>query len=61
VRTARIGALRVQSILNKYKGAFGDATVQGIFAESQSEDYVPRGDGSDRGFHGNFLAVEVVP
>lgn len=52
---------RVHQILNKYRGALGDQSVQAIFAESQSDDYVPRGIMNDNGFHGSFLAAEVVP
>lgn len=51
---------RVQQYLHKYRGAFGDSTVQGIFAESQDDNYVPRGIMDDEGFHGSFLNVEVV-
>lgn len=52
---------RVQEILNKYRGVFGDTTIQAIFAESQDDNYVPRGIMDDSGFHGSFLNVEVVP
>jgi hypothetical protein len=52
---------RAQQILHKYRGAFGDSTVQAIFAESQNDDYTPRGIMDDSGFHGCFLNLEVIP
>jgi hypothetical protein len=60
LRVKRTG-LRAQQILNKYRGTFGDSTVQGIFAESQNDDYQPRGIMDDEGFHGCFLTLEVIP
>lgn len=47
--------------LNLHEGAFGDSTVQGIFVENANEDYVPKGDASESGWHGVFLNCEVVP
>lgn len=58
---AKATGRRAQQILNKYRGAFGDTTVQAIFADTQNDDYQPRGIMDDEGFHGAFLNVEVVP
>jgi hypothetical protein len=52
---------RVQAILNKYRGTFGDTTVQAIFAPSQNDQYVPKAVPADEGFHGSFLSLEIVP
>jgi hypothetical protein len=51
---------RAQQLLHKYRGTFGDTTVQAIFAESQDDNYEPRGIMDDSGFHGSFLNVEIV-
>lgn len=58
--TAKALGRRVQQYLHKYRGTFGDTTVQGIFAESQDDNYVPRGVMDDSGFHGAFINVEIV-
>lgn len=52
---------RAQQLLHKYRGAFGDSSVQAIFAASQDDNYVPRGINDDNGFHGSFLNLEVIP
>ena len=49
----------VRDRLNNYRGTLGSRTVQGVFVQSQSDDYDPRSDGSDRGFFLNALTVEV--
>lgn len=51
----------VQARLHKYRGAFGDSTVQGIFAEDVDDQYVPNGNGADDGLHSASLFAEVVP
>jgi hypothetical protein len=58
---AKVLGKRVQDILNKHRGAFGDTTVQAVFAPSQNDDYVPKAIPADEGFHGCFLNVEVIP
>jgi hypothetical protein len=50
----------VQARLHKHRGAFGDTTVKGIFAEDVDDEYVPMGNGSDDGLHGAALFAEVV-
>ena len=50
----------VRDRLNNYRGTMGSRTVQGVFVSSQSDEYDPRGDGSDRGFYLSALSVEVV-
>lgn len=41
-------------------GAFGTATVQGVFVAPQPADYVPRGDNSDSGKHVSAHRIEIV-
>jgi hypothetical protein len=43
--------------LHLYRGAFGAATVQGIFVTDHSGDYTPRSDYSDQGLH--LAAAEI--
>lgn len=52
-------AVAVRNRLNNYRGTMGSQTVQGVFVNSQSDDYESRSDGSDRGFYLNALTVEV--
>jgi hypothetical protein len=58
---AKATGRRAQQLLNKYRGTFGDSTVQAIYADSQDDNYTPRGIMNDSGFHGSFLSLEVVP
>jgi hypothetical protein len=52
------GAIRDR--LNNYRGTFASRTVQGVFVSSQSDDYEPKSEGSDKGLYLAALAVEVV-
>lgn len=47
--------------LDLYAGTFGDSTIQGMFIEDQSDDYVPINAAGDKGRHVAALSVEVVP
>lgn len=52
------GAIRDR--LNNYRGTMGSRTVQGVFVSSQSDDYMPKSEGSDKGLYLAALAAEVV-
>jgi len=60
-RKSREIANAVKARVKNYNGAFGDSTVQGIFVEAVSEDYQPRNDLSDFGYHTRALTLEVIP
>ena len=61
LRKSREMANAVKSRVKNYNGSFGDSTVQGLFVDEVSEDYEPRNDFSDLGFHTRSIAVEVIP
>ena len=42
------------------RGTFGAGTVSGLFINSQSDSYVPRGDASDDGLNVCAFAVQLV-
>jgi hypothetical protein len=48
--------------LNNFRGSMGSGarTAQAIFAKNQSNEYIPRGLGSDIGEHWVALAVRVI-
>lgn len=50
----------LQANLHLYRGAIGDATAKGIFAEDVNDDYVANGGGEDEGLHSAALNAEVV-
>lgn len=60
IGTVRTIANRCQSILHKKRGAFGDQTVQGVFAENMADDYMPKAVQGDQVRHWAALALEVV-
>ena len=47
-------------LLDCYRGPFGDGSVQAVFVFDHTEDYLPRGDGSDNGRDGAFFRLEIV-
>jgi hypothetical protein len=47
--------------LNLHQGPFGEQTVQGVFVEDHSDDYVRYNDFGDEGAFIPALEVEVVP
>lgn len=49
----------VAAWLHLYAGAFGTTSVQRIFVEDQSDDYVPRANGGDAGLFVRALQVQV--
>ena len=53
-------AAALKSRLNKYRGAFADVTVKGIFVTDHNDDYYPRGLGADEGRHVAALRVEII-
>lgn len=54
-------AAALKTRLNKYRGAFADSTVKGIFVTDQNDDYYPRGLGDDEGRHVAAIRVEIIP
>ncbi len=46
--------------LDGHRGTIGTGTVQGVFVESQSDDYEPRGLGEDEGLHSALLRITVM-
>jgi len=54
-------AAALKARLNKYRGAFADSTVKGIFVTDHNDDYYPRGLGADEGRHVAALRVEIIP
>ena len=53
------GAIRDR--INNFSGALSSTrTVQGVFVNSQADDYVPRGQGSDRGLFARSLSATVM-
>lgn len=50
----------VRSALHLLRGTFGARTVQGVFVDTSSADYVPRAVSGDTGFTVRSLSVEVV-
>ena len=59
--TAQELALLVWNRCNCYRGTFGSGTVKGVFVNSQSDDYVPRGVYADSGLHVSALSVQIFP
>lgn len=49
----------VTNRLNLHRGAFGNGTVQCITVTGQPQDYIPKGIGDGRGYHGANLLVEI--
>ena len=47
--------------VNDYAGVMGSMTVQGIFVDSASDDYLPKGILSDDGTFQTAFSVEVIP
>lgn len=54
-------AAALKARLNKYRGAFADSSVKGIFVTDHNDDYYPRGLGADEGRHVAALRVEIIP
>jgi hypothetical protein len=59
IRDAEVIEEYVTNRLNHARGSFGLGTVQGVFVTGQPNDYIPKGIGSGRGYHGANLLVEV--
>lgn len=51
---------KVNTATSLYRGSFGSRTVQGVFVDTASADYVPRAVSGDTGFSVRTLSVEVV-
>lgn len=45
--------------LNLHRGSFGNGTVQAITVTGQPQDYIPKGIGDGRGYHGSNILVEI--
>lgn len=52
-------ASAIRTRCDAYRGTFADTTVQGIFVEDHSDDYIPRGVFSDDGPHVAAMNVEI--
>lgn len=49
----------VASTLHGTRGTFGNGTVQGVFVENKSDDYIPQNDSSDDGIIAVGLDVSI--
>lgn len=53
----------IASVVKRYlhgkRGTFGTQTVQGVFVEDQTDDYVPRGLSGEEGLHVAALSVNI--
>lgn len=61
IRQARQIEAAIYSRLHKYRGSFGDSTIQGAFLSKQADSYIPRGTMGDTGLHAATLSAEVIP
>jgi len=52
-------ALAARRYLDCYRGALGTQTVEGIFAGSQTDDYVPGGVAAESGLCVSALALQI--
>lgn len=50
---------KVKDRLNGKQGTFGNSTVQGSFVSDHSDDYLPKGVGSDGGLHAATFNVLI--
>jgi len=46
--------------LDSSSGTFGSGTVQVLFVEDQTDDYIPRGLNSDEGLHYSAFLIEIL-
>lgn len=44
-----------------YRGECGDSTIQGMFVEDHTDQYVRRNDFGDDGFHIPALIIRIIP
>jgi hypothetical protein len=57
--TSQTLADAVSAALDGKRGTFGDDTVQGVFVDDQTDDYIPRGVSSDDGAFVAALQVRI--
>ncbi len=54
-------AALVRERLAFYRGPFGDSTVQAVLVEDHEDDYLPRNEDADAGYHAATLRAVVTP